>query len=152
MLTERMIGELRLLEKRNHGELKTEDIVTLARNPKSALHDHPAFEWNVEKAAEQQWLQAARHIVQVYVGIIRDGSEPKVMRQFVHIRDAENQPIYRSTQRVLAENRATLVNLVCDRIASAISSYPLREFDPVLALVKKIRAQQGGEGGGEKAA
>jgi hypothetical protein len=145
MLTKQMVAELRSLERKNHGELRTTDVVALARNPKSALHQHPAFEWDVQRAAEKQWLEAARHVVQVFVGLIRDGNEQREMRQYVHIVDAENLPVYRSTQRVLMENRATLINLVCDRIASAISSYPLKEFDPVIALVNRIRIQEGGD-------
>jgi hypothetical protein len=145
MLTDAMIKELRGLEKQNHGELRTEDVVALAKEPTSALHAHPAFVWDIRKAAEIQWHVAARHVVQVYVGVINDGSRQRVMRQYVHIRDAANQPIYKSTQRVLMENRSTLINLVCDRIISAISSYPLREFDDLVALVEKIRVKEGGK-------
>jgi hypothetical protein len=145
MLTEKMVAELRSLERKNHGKLKTEHVVELAKNPKSALHSHPSFVWDIEKAAELQWHEAARRVVQVYVGIVTDGTERKVMRQFVHIRDADNLPVYKATQRVLMENRATLVNLVCDRILAAIHSYPLREFDPVVDLVQHIRIEEGGD-------
>jgi beta-N-acetylglucosaminidase len=145
MLTEKMVAELRAIEKKGRGELKTEDVVAVAKNPKSELHKHPAFEWDVSKAAERQWFEAARHVVQVYVGIVNDGKDRKVMRQYVHIRDADNLPVYKATQRVLLENRATLVNLVCDRIMSAINSYPLREFDPVVDLVQHIRIEKGGD-------
>lgn len=153
MLTTEMIAELRGLEKQGGGELRTEAVVALAKKPSSALHAHPAFEWDIRKAAAKQWLEAARHVVQVYVGVVKDDGETKTMRQYVHIRDVDGEPIYKATQKILIENRSVLVNLVCDRIVSAIRSYPLHEFDSVLALVESIRggAESPPPKGGKKA-
>jgi hypothetical protein len=152
MLTQAMIAELRELEKKNHGQLRTEDVVEKAKEPTSALHSHPAFEWDLERAANLHWHEAARKVIQVFVGIVRDGPEPRLMRQYVNIRSESDPPAYTSTQKVLVENRSSLVNLVCDRVLSAIRNYPLKEFDPVVSLVNKIRAQQGGDTGKKKAA
>ena len=149
MLTAEMIRELKSLER--NGELETKAVVELARRPSSALHKHPAFEWDVKKAAYQQWLDAARSVVQVYVGIVTDHNEPKMMRQYVHITDAEGDPVYCSTQRVLLENRSVIVRTVADRILSAIASYPLSEFDGVVKIVRKIRLDNS-EGGDSKVA
>ena len=85
MLTPEMIKELRQLEKQGGGELRTEAVVEIAKKPTSALHKHPAFEWDIKKAAHKQWMDAARAVVQVYVGIVTDHGKPKTMRQYVHI-------------------------------------------------------------------
>ena len=139
-LTPEMIAELRELERLGGGELTTEAVVERAREPTSALHNHPAFEWDVSKAALQSWMNATRSVIQVFVGLIDDGGERKPMRQYVHVYDSNKQPVYRSTQKVLQENRATIINVVCDRIISTVKSYPLSEFDPVVELIDQIRA------------
>jgi hypothetical protein len=140
MLTPEMIAELQGLEKQGSGNVRTEDVVTLAKKPSSALHAHPAFEWDIRKAAAKQWLEAARHVVQVWVGMVKDDGQEKPMRQLVHIIDLADGPVYRATAKVILENRAGLVNMVADRILSVIHSYPLSEFDAVVALVEQIRS------------
>jgi hypothetical protein len=149
MLTPEMIKELHQLE--IGGKLHTKHVVALAKKPSSALHKHPAFEWDVKKAAYQQWMDAARSIVQVYVGVVEDHGKGKMMRQYVSIVDAkEGTQVYRSTQKVLLQNRSVIVSIVADRILSIIASYPLSEFDEVVELVKQIR-NNSTEGGAEAA-
>ena len=133
-----MIAELRSLEDAD-GNLHTRDVVERARNPSSALHDHPAFEWDVTRAAYKQWMDAARNVVQIYVGLVDDGGDRKPMRLMVHMVDVNKKPIYRPTQKMIRENRAALVTSVCNSILSAIKSYPLSEFDHVVELVEEIR-------------
>lgn len=140
MLTEPMIAELRELEKKGGGELHTDAVVALARKPSSALHDHPAFIWDIKKAAMQQWSDAARAVIQCFVGIIRDNGEAKEMRHFVSVRTIDGAPIYRSTQKVLIADRSLLVKIIADRILAQIRHYPLSEFDPVIALVEEIKS------------
>jgi hypothetical protein len=142
-LTAGMVRELKSLEKKS-GLLLTSDVVALARDPTSELHRHPAFEWDIERAAYKSWMDAARSIVQVYVEIIDDPESDRreTMRGFMHVRmdtPSGMTHAYRSTKTVLLEDRATILNAVCDRIVSAIKSYPLPEFDPVLELVEQIR-------------
>jgi hypothetical protein len=140
MLTQAMINELEELE-RTKGGLFTEDIVEKAQEITSALHSHPAFEWDVNKAARASWMDAARRIQRVYVTIVDDrgDGEKAVMRTYVSVVQDGGGRVYRRTEQELKSDRTALINSVLDRIVSAIKSYPLPEFDPILELVEEIR-------------
>jgi hypothetical protein len=139
-LTPAMLAELQELARLN--KLTTKAVLKKARDPKSALHNHPDFDgWDIEKAALKHWMAAARGIIRVYVTLIDDDGEDKEMRAVVHMRDDDGQPIYQPTQRVIRENRERLINIVCDKILSAIRWYSLKEFDPVVELVEQIRTE-----------
>lgn len=141
-LTPEMIRELNQL-KGNDGRLDTEAVVRKAKEPTSALHLHPAFEWDVRKAAEQQWRAAAREIISVWVEVVDDrgDGERAPMRVMVSIADEEGERHYEETKTVLRENRPALINSVLDRIVGVIRSYPLAEFDPILTLIERIRRE-----------
>lgn len=140
MLTEPMLAELRALEKKGGGSLRTEDVVELARKPNSALHKHPAFIWDIKQAAARQWTDAARSVIQCFVGIVRDNGTAKEMRQFVSVKTIEGDPVYQSTDKVIITNRSLLVKIVADRILAQIRHYPLEEFDGIVSLVEEIKA------------
>lgn len=151
MLTEEMLKELQTLEKKNRGNLQTEAVVEFARNPTTALHAHPAFAgWNDKDVAHKYYLVAARSIIRVYVTIIKDGSEEKMMRGYVNIHKTGDVPVYQATKKVLLENRNAIINMVCDRLLSIIKSYPLSEFDSVVQTIMEI--QESAQGGDQKAA
>jgi len=48
------------------GRLTPDIVLADAKNPDSPLHTHPAFEWDLAKAAHRDWLNAARHIISVW--------------------------------------------------------------------------------------
>jgi len=115
-------------------------VVEFAKNSATALHQHPAFVWDVEAAAQIQWHAAARSIIEVWTKVIIDGRVPKVMRAVVSLVGEDRQRHYEPTEVTIRENRLALINVVLDRIVSAVKSYPLEEFDPLLELVEEIRA------------
>jgi hypothetical protein len=139
-LTPAMISELNSLQSVD-GYIDTNDVVAKAKDIKSALHKHPAFEWDVTKAAERQWHDAARGLIQIWVIIADRGDGEKTeIRATVSMADQEGERHYYSTPKILREDRARVINLVLDRVESAIRNYPLTEFDPILKLVAEIRA------------
>jgi len=138
-LTKEMIKELNSLRDAS-GRLDTATVVAFAKNPATALHEHPAFVWDVEAAAQVQWHADARSIIEVWTKVIVDGRVPKVMRAVVSLVGEDRQRHYEPTETVVRENRLALINNVLDRIVSAVKSYPLEEFDPLLELVEEIRA------------
>lgn len=140
MLTPNMILELNALKDAD-GCIDTTDVVTKAKDKKSALHAHPAFIWDVNQAAEAQWLDAARSVIQVWVTLEdRGDGEETEMRAMVSLRDDEGKRHYYTTPKILREDRTRLINSVLDQIASLIGKYPLIEFDPLIELITKIRA------------
>ncbi len=46
--------------------LTKEAVLAEAKRTDSPLHDHPAFDWDVNKAAERQWLTQARRVIQEF--------------------------------------------------------------------------------------
>ena len=53
-----------------HGRLTAEIVVQDAKNPESPLHD-AGFQWDVEKAAHQQWLDHARKLISSVEYVVR---------------------------------------------------------------------------------
>jgi hypothetical protein len=142
VLTAAMIAELKDIERLHGGWLPTERVVEKARDPASALHQHPRFIWNESEAAHRYLLDAARDVIQVYVTVIdRGDGDRRSMRAYCTVVDAsDGERAYRPTATVLRENRAVIINSVLDRIVSHIRAYPLPEFDELLILVDQIRA------------
>jgi len=135
-----MIAELNGLKDAD-GCIDTKSVVAKAKDRTSALHTHPAFEWDVNKAAEAHWLEAARSVIQVWVTLedCGDGEERQI-RTMISLQDDQGVRRYYATPKILRDNRARLINSVLDRIENAIGSYPVVEFDPLLELVAQIRA------------
>jgi hypothetical protein len=104
----------------SRGRLDPKDVVEVARNPKSVLHD--TFNWNNDEAAEQWRLQQARQLIRsVKIERVENTEGPRsvrFVRQYVH--DPENDG-YLATEdvaklpdvreRVLDEMRRDLLRL-----------------------------------------
>lgn len=67
----------------NDGKLTPEQVVEEARNPESPLHGY--FEWDVEKAAAQHWLDQARSIIRSVTVNIK--TETRTVRSVGFVRD-----------------------------------------------------------------
>jgi len=52
------------LELEAQGKLTPDEVVTLAKDPASPLHEY--FEWDVQKAAEEHWRNTARQIIRTF--------------------------------------------------------------------------------------
>ncbi len=65
-----------------HGKLQTEVVVEKARNPRSPLH--PAFQWDVGKAARAHWMWQARELIREIVVVVAGGERTEPA--FIHVR------------------------------------------------------------------
>jgi hypothetical protein len=94
----------------------------------------------------QMWVkvveQPKKGPIQMWVKEVKDDrgdGERASMRATVSIVDEDGARHYQETKTVLREQRSVLIDYVLDRIVSAIKSYPLPAFDPILTLVEEIR-------------
>jgi len=55
-----------LLRLSEEGRLTKEAVLAEAKKPDSPLHEHPAYNWDVQKAAETQWLAQSRRVIQQF--------------------------------------------------------------------------------------
>jgi hypothetical protein len=75
--------ELRALTNRD-GHLSAEQVVAKARDQRSALHKHPYFlDWDDDKAANEYYLQAARHIISDYTVMVTIEDIPREVRKYI---------------------------------------------------------------------
>jgi hypothetical protein len=120
--------------------LTTENVVARAKDERSALHEYSGFKWNVHEAAEEHYRDVARQIMRVYVTVIDRGDGERVTaRAYVNVTTPDNKHVYRKTTVVLREDRGTIINKVLDQILGLVRSYPLPEFDPLIAEVDAVR-------------
>lgn len=137
-LGERRRKEIDALQQR--GKIKPEDVVSFAKSHKdSALHSY--FDWNVEKAAQQHWLEQARHLIRVYVTIVPNTN--KTIRVYASLPGDRQQPGggYRSMKTVLgnAELREQLLlNAFEDFQRWRIRYETLRELTPIFSAAEKV--------------
>ena len=81
---QRMGPELMRLHNRD-GELQKRTVVDEAKSPRSKLHRY--FQWDIQKAAEQNWLDTAGHIIRSIRIEVRASTRaaPKQIRAFVKL-------------------------------------------------------------------
>jgi len=76
-------ARLEAIARNNGGVLRPLDVVQDARQPDSPLHE--LFEWDVEEAAQEQWMNTARRIIaSVKVNIT---TETIVLKAPAYVRD-----------------------------------------------------------------
>ena len=84
-------------------------------------------------------MDAARNVVQIYVGLVDDGGDRKPMRLMVHMVDVNKKRSIAQRKGSSAKTEQRSSPVCGTSILSAIKSYPLSEFDHVVELVKEIR-------------
>jgi hypothetical protein len=126
------------------GILSPADVVSMARNPKSALHD--SFEWDDSRAAEAYRIDQARGILQIVVEYLP--SAPDIMsRVFISISDdANNGGGYRAMVDVLNDKdmRKTLVMDALNELQKFEHQYKaIKELVLIFSAIKKTRRRLG---------
>jgi hypothetical protein len=119
------------------GHIEPADVVTAAREPGSPIHDE--FEWEVEKAAQQAWLDHARRLIRLVK--IEVTVENRVYRSVAYVSDPEREPKSRRYVDVTfaAQQRSTaraIITAEMDRIVAAIRR--ARELAMVLGLTSML--------------
>lgn len=137
-MTTTVRDELDLLCRRHNGVLHPEHVVEYARrHPTSALHKR--FNWNIEEAAMQHWLQTARQLVAVHFEVIGDGLAASPHRMFFSPApvDGGKPGGYVSTEEKLQhpDGRREIALRTLARMRGLYESYPLEELKPVVDAI-----------------
>lgn len=77
-----MLRELVELVERKNGMLRPQDVLEVARNPDSALHQH--FTWDDTEAAHKRRLDEARALIRAVMWVDPINEEPR--REFISVR------------------------------------------------------------------
>lgn len=125
-----------------HGRITAAAVVDAARDPNNPLH--PAFDWNVERAAEQHWLDTARRLIAGVRINVSIGS--RVINSVAYIRDPAldiRQGGYRELTQIAArrDEAVAVVEMELARIAAAIQR--ARSIAAVLDLEGELEALLG---------
>lgn len=125
-----------------HGRITAAAVVDAARDPNNPLH--AAFDWNVERAAEQHWLDTARRLISAVRVNISIGS--RVVSAVCYVRDPTldtRQGGYRELTTIAArrDDAVAVVEMELARIAAAIQR--ARSIAAVLDLEGELEALLG---------
>ncbi len=140
-LRELQQAELLEIHEQHGGQLKCADVVTWAKNPKSALHC--AFEWNDKKAGDEYRLWQARQLIRtVFVEITSPSQVTVEVRGWVSLVTDRKEPEggYRLLTAVLEvpEQREELLEQARVELAALRRKYAqLTELAGVWAEVDK---------------
>ena len=132
--------EIEYLCNKHDGLLKPIDILTFAKNKKTALHK--CFEWSDTKAAHEYRLWQAREILRVHVKILPGHN--KAVRAFISlVSDRQNVGGgYRTIENVMLNKnyREELLEQALDEFGRFEEKYKsLKELAGVFAEIRKIK-------------
>lgn len=136
--------ELETVRKKNGGILRPAQVVSFARDPKTALHDR--FEWDDTQAAIEFRLEQARQIIRFTVRVV--GSNPEPIHAYVSLRsDRSGGDSYRSIEDVM-RMPALRDQLLAQALREA-ESWRTRyerfsELSPIRDAIKRARTKQSG--------
>jgi hypothetical protein len=111
------------------GYIEPSRVVEAARDPDNPLHDE--FEWDIDKAAEQQWIEQARRLIRLVkveitvehreiraVGYVVDPDRPAGSRRYVDISVAARHR--EQAHQIIADEMSRITSAV--RRAQAIAA------------------------------
>jgi hypothetical protein len=137
---------LEKLEKKHRGDLRVDDVIKEAKDPKSALHDY--FEWDLGKAAHSHWRETAKQLIKEYRFVITKHAIIRYAPIWVSKADAKT-PTYvrldavkRNKARSLELLQDEIARIVsaCDRSMAIASHFDLEEkFEEMLKLAAEIK-------------
>lgn len=133
--------ELERIRLQNGGILRPEDVVKEAKSPSSPLH--PKFNWDDSSAAHAWRLEQARHLIRVFVNVVKVGNGEKESRMFVALSsDKADGGGYRVLTEVLddAGMRRVLLNDALEDLERFEKKYrAIKELAEVFAAAKRVR-------------
>jgi hypothetical protein len=139
-------SELEQICQKHGGLLRPEDVVTFARNKRTALHSE--FEWDDAKASAEYRLEQARRVIRVSVTVLPSPhSDQEPVRAYVSVVSDRVQPGggYRSFVEVMTDDdmRSELVNEAISEAKRWRRKYErLRELAPIFRAIDKVEAKQ----------
>lgn len=130
--------ELDAIRKKNGGLLRPEDVVKAAKNPRSPLHAR--FNWDDTSAAHAWRLEQARHLIRVFVTVMKTKGGNIESRMFVALSGEGAAGGYRVLTDVLedAGMRAMLLSDAYDDMRRFRQKYSaLKELTDVFVAMDK---------------
>ena len=123
------------------GHLSAEMVLRDAEKVNSPLHDH--FEWDDSEAAEQHRLWQARMVINSIVILRDNGEKDTPLRAFVHLRDADDEPVYMDINVAMGDEamRKQVLTRAWRELESWRSRYEeYEELAAVFAAMETVRA------------
>ena len=90
MIAKVVRDRLQKLADENDGALTADIVVKDAKDPQSPLHTQAGFEWNMSKAAEQNWLDHARFLIRSVRIVFK--TETVKIKSIAYVRDPRVEP------------------------------------------------------------
>lgn len=141
-MTDTQAKELdRIRRKSKDGKLHWQDVVKVAKDPKSCLHRE--FTWDLKRAAEELWAEQARDLIQSYTIRVME-SHPQRIRAYVQVSPSGGYTPMSEARK----NPDQLRSLAYREIGNCLSSlYRINADGVVSDLIAKIGALLPGEQG-----
>lgn len=141
----RYLAELEVIRKKSGGFLKAEDVVSFARNPRTALHRR--FEWDDSVAAHAYRLEQARLLIRVAVTVIPFAGGDRVISAYVSLMgDRTNKGGgYRSLEIVMRNKKLRsllLEQALADANAWRAKYEGLTELAPLFDALDQIQSSR----------
>jgi hypothetical protein len=140
----RIKQELAALFKRHKNRLSPKHVVLYAsKHKKSALHQE--FNWDVQQAAWQHWMETARRLIRVHVTVLPSKLVNQVVsvREFVSLKsDRYKGGGYRPMHIVMSDKHmmAQLLQDALDDLQIFQRKYStLQQLAPVFRAIKKVQ-------------
>lgn len=138
-----VFAEMQKIRSRHKGILRPENVLSYAKNPRTALHEK--FEWDDAKAGYEYRLWQAREMIAVFVTVVKPNTSP--VRTFVSLRTDRMFPGggYRALVDVMTDAalRKQLLAEALDDAERWQAKYALlSELTPVFQELAKLKAKQ----------
>jgi hypothetical protein len=134
-----------------NGEITTASALGVARDPNSALHQHPAYlGWDPARLIDAQLKDATRFIVRSYwiSQSVTPGGPYVPMRCTFSMQVAPRDHTYRATSQILVTDPALIVDTVLDRLEGILRSYPMPQLNLIWDAIRDVRRGIHPPGGG----
>jgi hypothetical protein len=129
--------ELLALRDKDDGKIYPRVVVDWARaNPDSELHNHRFFNWNVEEAAYDRWVDQARKLIALY--IVAETGERKTISLMI---DRTNGGGYRDLDEVMTNaelRRRALMEAATELLRWCDRHQHFKEFRPVFRALDRV--------------
>lgn len=148
-MKEKVRARLTAIATQNNGHLTPDLVLTDAQNPESPLHGE--YDWDVEKAARQHWLDRSRELIRSYeviihttttsfsvVGYVADPDTPAKKQGYVSLQKLKEDDAL--ARRVLADECARILGNLTRARKLSVALQLEEAFDDLLQRLAGVRS------------